>query len=444
VSGRKDVAVIGGGSAYSFDRLDLAKRVCDDPEVEFVMFERMSESTAPIATRDRQADPRAGYDRQLPDVLREFSSFLARGGKIVGSFGHANVDRAAEVAAETLAALGLTDVRIGIVRGDDVLEQALADDVELPELGCTISAICDDVISVNAYLGAEGIRDALAQGADVVIGGRLADHSLATGALAHRLGWQDDDWDSLAVGAVVGQLLQGGCGVAGGGFADPPFRVVPDLDTIGFPIIRVDGDELLITKPENTGGLISEDCIRARLFHEIFDPTTFLTPDVTLDLSAIQVRQVDDEVVSVTGARGRERPDTLRVLVGYDLGWTAETEVAIGGPRAVDRARLAEDVLRKRLAARESEIDDVNISLVGINSLFGDSLRASAEPVEVVLRLAVRARDRAVAEWASWEAFSLYWTAAGVGPKASNVSRAFGVAGAEMSRSRVPASVECI
>jgi hypothetical protein len=156
------------------------------------------------------------------------------------------------------------------------------------------------------------------------------------------------------------------------------------------------------------------------------------------------VRQVDDEVVSVTGARGRERPDTLRVLVGYDLGWRAETEVAIGGPRAVDRARLAEDVLRKRLATRESEIDDLNISLVGINSLFGDAVEARSEPVEVVLRLAVRARDRAVAEWASWEAFSLYWTAAGVGPKASNVARAFGVAGAEMPRSRVPASVECI
>ena len=73
---------------------------------------------------------------------------------------------------------GIGSLRVAAVTGDDVLSAVKGSDLQLLERdGETVASLGDTVISASAYLGAEPVIEALRQGADVVVGGRIADPS---------------------------------------------------------------------------------------------------------------------------------------------------------------------------------------------------------------------------------------------------------------------------
>ncbi len=434
---------IGSGSAYANDRLEPAAAMADSGRVSYIGFDCLAERTMALAQVRRRSDPASGQDERIAKLVPLLSSYLSSGGRVVGNFGAANPDAAYEDFAKGLQAVGLSDVRIGVIRGDDVTSLVHELDCPLPELGTTVRALGDRLVSANAYIGAEPVVDCLREDAQIVLGGRLSDPSLFVGPICHELGWSLDDWDRVAHATMVGHLLECGVHSTGGNFEDPPYRVVKDPHNLGFPLADVEDGSVVITKLPGTGGAVDERTMKTQLYYEIHDPTSYLTPDVTADFSQIAIDDLGDDRVRLSGASGRVWPSHLKVLVGVDQGWKGVGEMSYGGPGCVERARRAAEIVRARLEPFVAELDDVRIDLQGMDSLFGDRL-AGGYPTEVRLRLAVRTTNPEVAHAAVHEVELLYFGPAGGGGATGSVVPALAVTPAYVPRELVRLEAEVI
>lgn len=434
---------IGSGSAYANDRLALAAAMADSGRVTYLGFDCLAERTMALAHVRRRRDPATGQDERIRRLVPLLRRFLAGGGRVVGNFGAANPDAAVADFVDGLGEAGLREVRLGVIRGDDVLDLVRSRDADLPELGTTVGALGDRVVSANAYIGAEPIVDCLRQDAQIVVGGRLADPSLFVGPICHELDWSLDDWEAVGHATMVGHLLECGVHSTGGNFEDPPYRVVPDPHRLGFPLAEVTEGSAVVTKLDGTGGAVDERTMKTQLFYEIHDPRTYLTPDVTADFSQVCVEDLGQDRVRLSGATGREWPSSLKVLVGVDQGYRATGEISYGGPGCVGRARRAEEILRAHLDELLDPADDVRIDLQGMNSLFGDK-GAIADPVEVRLRLAVRTESEERARDAAHEVELLYFGPAGGGGVVTSVVPALGVTPAYVPRELVTLETEVV
>jgi hypothetical protein len=401
---------IGCAAGFSGDRTDAAPPVVRTlARLEgrrVLMFETLAERTLALAQLARRADPASGFEPLLDDMLRPvLAECLASGIAIVGNFGAANPAGAAASILAMARDLGLAAPRVAIVKGDDLsgaqhrslLREALGTDV-------------DDIVSANAYLGAAPIADALHAGAQVVVCGRVADPSLAVGPILAHHGWAADDWDRLGRATMAGHLLECGAQVTGGYFADPGMKDVPDLHAVGFPILEIaESGDCVVTKADDTGGVVDARTVKEQLLYEIHDPAAYLTPDVTADIGEAEVREIGAHRVALTGVRGHPRPETLKVTVCRSGGWQAEGEISYAGPGAEARARLAGDVLRRRLEGLAVRVD-----LIGTLSLFADDageLLARTPPHDardVRLRVAARHADRSEAQRLAREVLALY------------------------------------
>ncbi len=407
-TGSSEVLYIGGAAGFSGDRTDATGPVVDaliaaaGPAV--LIFETLAERTLALAQLARRQDPSAGYEPLLDDLLGPvLARCLAHGVRIVSNFGAANPEGAARRILAMAAEQGLRRPRVAVVLGDDLL----ADDrrqwsARLPDR---------QVVSANAYLGATSIADALREGADIVVCGRVADPSLVLGpALAH-FGWSLTDWDRLAGATMAGHLLECGAQVCGGYYADPGFKDVPDLAHVGFPVAEIHADgSCIIGKPPGTGGRIDAHGVTEQLLYEIHDPRAYLTPDVVADIGAATVTELGPDRVRLAGVRGHARPDELKVNICYENGWLAEGEISYAGARAEARARLAADILRQRLAG----LGPLRVDLIGTLSVFADDsgiALAKLEPGharDVRLRVALSHQDRTAAERLTREVTALY------------------------------------
>lgn len=269
-------------------------------------------------------------------------------------------------------------------------------------------------ISANAYIGARAIAEAITAGAQVVVTGRVADPSLALGPLVAHYGWDWNDLDRIAAGTLAGHLLECGAQITGGYFADPGFKDVPRPEAIGFPIAEVAEDgQLVITKSRGTGGVVNRRTVKEQLLYEIHDPAAYLTPDVTLDITEVELAEQGLDRVAVSGARGKAPPETLKATFGFVGDWMGEAEISYAGPNAFARTRLAIDIIDRRLGLRGPKLRR-RIDLIGATSVFdsdeGD-LRVSfagLAPGDLRVRLAVSGEDKAQIEKALQEANALY------------------------------------
>jgi hypothetical protein len=403
---------IGCAAGFSGDRTDVAAPVVDTlieaGAPSLLMFETLAERTLALAQLARRANPSGGYEPLLDEMLRPvLARCLAHGIRIVGNFGAANPPGAAERILAIARELGLRVPRVAVVSGDDLSGESHRP-VLRAELGERIDAI--DVVSANAYLGAEPIAAALAAGADIVVCGRVADPSLAVGPIMAHYGWRADEWERLGPGTMAGHLLECGAQVTGGYFADPGVKDVPDLHDVGFPIAEIDRDgACTIGKAARTGGVVNERTVKEQLLYEVHDPAAYVTPDVVADIAGAEVHEVARDRVALRGVRGHPRPDRLKVTVCHDGGWLAEGEISYAGPGAEARARLAADVLRRRLDGLALRVD-----LIGSLSVFADdSGRMMAQTPsratrDVRLRVAARSEERAAAERLAREVNALY------------------------------------
>ncbi len=442
--------LIGCAAGFSGDRTDAARPVVDalvaSGEASVLIFETLAERTLALAQLTRRLDPDAGYEPLLVDLLTPvLADCLAHGIRIVSNFGAANPRGAARRIALLAAELGLPRPRIAVVEGDDVSgpeHRAALDDL----LGAAIGG--RDIVSANAYLGAEAIAAALRAGAEIVVCGRVADPSLAVGPAMAHYGWAADDWDRLARATMAGHLLECGAQVSGGYYADPGIKDVPGLARLGYPIAEIDADgNCTIGKPPGTGGCIDGHTVREQLLYEVHDPAAYLTPDVVADISAARVIDLGGDRVRLEGVVGHPRTSTLKTNVCLATGWLGEAEISYAGPRAEARARLAADILRQRLAG----LGRLRADLIGVASVFGDDdgrwldATAPGEARDVRLRVALRHDDRDAAERLGREVTALYTCGpAGGGGVRTSVKATLGTLSCLLPRQQVAARFELL
>jgi hypothetical protein len=410
--------IVGSGAGFSGDRVDAAIPVVAEIAARgggTIIFETIGERTLALGQLARASNPRAGYEPLLEQMLSPvLKPCLAGGVTIVGNFGCANPPAAARAIVAMAAAQGLPPPRIAIVHGDDIsagFEPSMTrpwpeDDALPPPPGPLISA--------NVYTGARAVADAISAGAQIVVAGRIADPALVLGPLVAHHGWNWSDLDRIAAGTLAGHLLECGSQICGGYFADPPFKYVPDMARIGFPIGEIAEDGTIhIFKAPGTGGRIDRATTIEQLLYEVHDPAAYATPDVTLDITGVRIEVVGLNCVRITGARGHARPEMLKATIGYEGDWLGEAEISYAGPNCAARARLAAETLEERLDIRDLGALPRRIDMIGISASFDDDTgslwRASdATPPEVRLRLAIRAPQKAVAEMAVQEVLALY------------------------------------
>ena len=398
---------LGGGSAFFNDRLDAALELVEKGDIDVLMIETLAERTLALLHAAKRAGG-SGYWDKLADRLQVLLPACAKHGtKFVTNGGGAAPEACAAMIARLAREHGLS-MKVAAVIGDDVTELVRASDPILLETGEPFSRLGTDIISTNAYLGADAIAAAYAAGADVIVTGRVTDSALALGPIMATLGWKADDMDAMACGVLTGHLLECGGQATGGYFAEPGLKDVPDVDRIGFPIAEVRGDRsITITKPPGSGGRIDRHTIVEQILYEMHDPAAYITPDVTLDVTTLDLAQAGADEVRLSGARGHARPGTLKVLVGVDSGVLAEIEISYGGINADKRARLAADIIRKR-AARNPMLGNQTIQydLIGVNSVWPEE---GAPPVrDVRLRVAARVPDQRAANELITEVEALY------------------------------------
>jgi len=403
---------IGCASGFSGDRSDGAAAVVRTLIARgggVLIYETLAERTLALAQLARNEDPERGYEPLLDELVGPvLADCLRHGIRIVGNFGAANPAAAARRIAALAQQQGLPAPRVAVVHGD-----ALSSDAQRELLRQRLGGALDgrDVVSATAYLGAAEIAEALRAGAQIVVAGRVSDPSLTLGpALAH-FGWAIDDWQRLGRATMAGHMLECGLQVSGGYFCVPGLKDVPDVHAAGFPIAEIDADgEFVIGKADGTGGMVDARTVKEQLLYEVHDPARYLTPDVVADLSRAEVAELGGDRVAVRGITGHARPAELKVNVCYRGGWLAEAEISYAGVQAEARARLAADIVRKRLdpALR------LRADLIGAISILGDDAGSmlSALPDgharDVRLRVAAEHMDRKLAESVLREVTALY------------------------------------
>ncbi|HLU78469.1 MAG TPA: acyclic terpene utilization AtuA family protein [Burkholderiaceae bacterium] len=403
---------IGCAAGFSGDRVDgvgPVVRTLIETGGRTLIFETLAERTLALAQLARNQNPEAGYEPLLDEMLRPcLADCLHHGIQIVSNFGQANPHAAARHISRLARELGLRVPRIAVLGGDRLEGPAV---LESLRPACPPGLDPERIVCMNVYQGAAEIAQALQAGAEIVVAGRVADPSLVVGPAMAHFGWAWNDWDKLAAATMAGHLLECGTQVSGGYFAVPGLKDVPDMHDIGFPLaeIREDGT-LVIGKAAGTGGLVDARTVKEQLLYEVHDPSAYLTPDVTADLSEVQVHDLGQDQVQVTGVRGHARPEMLKVNIFMRGGWLAEAEISYAGFQAEARARLAADILRRRL----SPALKLRVDLIGALSIFGDDSGKLLDSLpagdgrDIRLRVATVHEDRAVAERLLKEMNALY------------------------------------
>ena len=401
---------IGAGAGFAGDRWEPAIELIERAGVDYIVFECLAERTIARETLMRRQNPTAGYNPRLESRMAEVLPACARHGvRLVTSQGAANPMGAARKTCEIASAAGIANLRCAVLLGDDVTELVSArPDLRLLETGDPVESIVPRIAAANAYLGADGVCDALATGAQVVMTGRVADPSLFIGPMLHELGWSYDDYGVLGPATAAGHLLECAGQVTGGYFADPGVKDVRALARLGFPFAEIGADgTVVVGKVEEAGGRVDVQTCTEQLIYEVHDPAAYVTPDCVLDITGISLRASGRDRVTVEGAVARPRTPTYKVSIGYLDGYLGEGQLSYGGPNAVARARLAGAVVCEWLKLRGLRYDELRIELIGIDSLHGPADNRP-EPYEVRLRVVGRTQDRRAAEEIGWEVETLY------------------------------------
>ncbi len=429
---------LGGGAGFAGDRMDAPVHLALHGDLDYLVLECLAERTIALAQLRRRQDPSLGFDTRLGERIEALLPVLTQQRiRLISNLGAANPLAAADAIVDIARRLRLP-VTVAAVTGDDVLDRL---DLEAPALesGLPLKHYAP-LVSANAYLGAEALLPALTSGAQIIVTGRVADPSLFVAPLMHEFGWDAHDVDRLARGTAVGHLLECAGQLCGGYFADPGRKDVPGMAYLGFPYADVDpsGDANL-GKVAGTGGRLNLATAKEQLLYEVTDPHGYVTPDVTADFSTVSLAETGPDRVEVRGARGRGRPQALKVSVGYIAGYLGEGEIGYAGANAIGRAQLAGQIIQERLSGR---VSDLRIDLIGSSSLHGRAFDAQARPYEVRLRIAARAPTRREAALIGDEVEALYTNGpAGGGGARRYVHEQIGIVSTLLDRDRVPSRV---
>lgn len=394
------VRIANAQGFWGDSRLGPARLVQEGP-VDYLTFDYLAETTMSILQKQKARNPDAGFATDFPLMLKDvLATCQQKGIKIIANAGGVNLPSCLNAAKQVIQELGLSGITIGIVEGDDILPslndlRSKGEPLAHLESGEAIDKVYDRITSANVYIGAQSIVDALHDGADIVITGRASDPSLVLAPLMYEFGWAMDDYDKLAAGTVMGHILECGPQCTGGNYSD--WRQVKDFARIGYPVCEAKADgSFVVTKHENTGGLVSIETVGSQLLYELGDPENYLSPDCVVDFTAIELSSDGEDRVVVSGVKGRPPTDSYKVSVAYADGYKILSTLCISGPDAVEKAHVLADIVFERLEMQGIAIprEDRFLELFGTNVLCKGVVPTPDQPGEIQMRLGARGDNR--------------------------------------------------
>ena len=415
--------VIGSGSAFWGDIFEPALEMAQSGEVQYMGFDHLAELTMAILNRMKAKNPEAGY---IPDIIPWTKRLLPitqkNGIKMMTNAGGANPVQAALEVAKVIKELNLAPMKLGVVSGDDILpyiNDIRAQGWKFKNLDTgeeDIDSIADRIAAANAYIGADNIVKELKNGADMVICGRVSDNALYVGPLMHEFGWDftDEYTDLIAAAVTVGHIIECSACVSGG--MSNMWKISERPWDIGFPIAEFyENGDAVITKTSGSGGIVNSWTVKEHLLYEIIDPANYLMPDGIGDFTALRLKDESRNRVKVTNMKGKKRPDTLKVCIGFKDGFIGEGLVYFPAPDALEKAKWADKWLRERFKKLGVNFRELRIDYMGVNMLHGEAAAIEDRDYnEVGLRIAGRTNTYKEAEAVRREATHL-WTMGPVG-----------------------------
>ena len=392
---------IAGASGFWGDAARATPQLLKDGNVDFIAYDYLAEITISIMARARAKNPEYGYalDFVTAAMKPNLKEIARQGVKIVSNAGGVNPQACANALRAVIEEMGL-ELRVACVLGDDMIDQrdSLAGQGYTEMFTGAAFPAADKIASINAYLGAFPVAVALDEGADIVITGRSVDSAVTLGACIHTFGWGRDDLDQLAMGSLAGHIIECGPQATGGNFTD--WEDVHSLETIGYPIaeLRADGS-FDCSKPDGSGGLVTRATIAEQMVYEIGDPQAYMLPDVVCDFSNVELEQVAENLVRVTGATGLPAPDTYKVCTTYADEFRGGTNMTLYGVDAARKAQKLADaiIVASRRTLKQfglADFTETSVELIGNESQYGSNAKITGCR-ELVMKIAAKHPDAA-------------------------------------------------
>ena len=390
---------IANGQGFWGDWLEAPVRLVEQGPIDYLALDYLAEITMSIVQKQKQENPALGYARDFPPLIGRIAKRMReRGVRVIANAGGVN-PRACAREVRRLA----PGLKVAVVLGDDVFDRideftAAGYAMKSMDTGEPLAVIRPRIMSANAYIGAFPLVEALSTGADVIIAGRCTDTALTLAPMIHHFGWGETDWDKLAAGTIAGHIIECGAQCTGGNCM-VDWQSIPDMANIGYPIVEAEPDgTFTVTKHQGTGGRVHSDVVKEQLLYELGDPQQYITPDCIADFTSIRLEDTGPDRVRVSGIRGVPRTPFLKVSISYGYGWKATGTLVYSWPQALEKARAADAIVRRRLGDLGLKFEALETEFFGVNACHGSAAPAQKDPAEVQLRIGVRDPDRQAAD----------------------------------------------
>ena len=396
---------IAAGQGFWGDWLEAPRRQVEGGPIDYLMLDYLAEVTMSILQKQKERDPAMGYARDFIGAIESvLPAIVDRGVRVIANAGGVNPPACAAAVRALAAKHGAArSIKVGVVTGDDLLPRldellAAGHKLENMDTGEALDTVRDRALSANAYIGSEPIVEALGKGANIVVTGRSTDTALTMAPLRFEFGWKGNDWNRLAAGIIAGHIIECGAQCSGGNCLYD-WRNIPNLADVGFPVVEVNEDgTFVVTKHKGTGGRVSVQTVTEQLVYEMGDPHAYITPDVIADFTSIRLAPDGEDRVRVHGITGAPATDMLKVSIAYRAGFKAVGTLVYSWPDALEKAQLAERILRERLDRLGLQFDKTLVEFVGASATHGTLAGDGKDFPEVQLRFGVRGTDRAAVE----------------------------------------------
>jgi hypothetical protein len=380
--------------------IDQIRLASNSSPLDYMMMDYLAEVTMSIMQKQKLRDPKAGYAKDLVEVIDAIlPDIVEKNIKVITNGGGVNPEACRDAIFAVAKKKGIP-IRVGIVLGDNILDSldsilAQGHGLKNMETGEPFTNVRSRVLSANVYFGAMPIVQALKQGAQIVITGRTTDTGLTLAPMIYEFGWDEQDWDRLAAGTVAGHILECGAQSSGGNFS-ADWKKVKDFANIGFPIAEAyPNGEFIITKHPRTGGMVTRQTVAEQLLYEIGDPKEYITPDCVADFTSIHLEDLGRDRVKVFSIKGRPATDFYKVSMSYNDGFSAQGTLTYTWPDAMEKAKLADKILRARLKKAGATFEEMRTEFLGVDSCHGPLTPVNYDEVqEVVLKFGVRGQDK--------------------------------------------------
>lgn len=391
--------LIANGQGFWGDSVDAPVRLIEDGPIHYITLDYLAEVTMSIMQRQKLRNPQRGYATDFVELLREtLPSLVEKNIKVIASAGGVNAQACQQAVLEVAQSRGFKGLKIAIVEGDDILSELphlISSGLEFNHLDSKepLTPFRDRVLSANVYISSFAIAKALQEGAHIIITGRVSDPGLVLAPMIYEFGWGEDEWDKLAAGTIAGHILECGAQATGGNFSR--WWEVPDFPNIGYPIAEAYPDgTFFITKHPGAGGMVTVDTVSEQIVYEMGDPKNYISPDVRIDFTTIQLEQVAQDRVKVTGVHGYPMTDTYKVSINYHKGYKASGSLTVSGPDAYAKAKKCAEIVWQRLKNAGCTFDETSTEFVGLSSCHGEINPFPQHINELVLKLGVKGFDK--------------------------------------------------